>query len=494
MSSCSASRLNRATLNTLPASVSGPGYPVEKVTTGIVHIGVGGFHRAHQAMYIDTLMREQAAYQWGICGVGLREGDRKMQQILAEQDYLFGLTEKHPDNARRHQIIGCMTDFLMATDDPAAVINKLATPEVKLVSLTITEGGYNLDPNTGEFVADNPDVQHDLANPQQPKLVFGYLLAALKQRRDAGIAPFTLMSCDNIQHNGDVLKAMLLAYATLSDQALAQWIEQHVSFPNSMVDRITPATVAADIDELAQAGVEDQWPVVCEPFHQWVIEDAFCNERPDFEAAGAQLVPDVAPYEKLKLRMLNASHSVLGLLGSLAGISTIDACMNEPVLRQVLKQFMLDDVKPTLDAVEGVNVDEYAATLLERFGNPNIKDSLERICSQSSAKIPVFLLPTIQDNLKAGRSVALPALVIAAWCYYSDKQTTQAGQALTIIDDMAAELHTYAGQTEQDSLAFLQLKTVFANLSQSTAFTEQYTGYLTRLYAGEPVLDIVTAL
>ena len=298
--------LNRANLPSLPADVKRPAYDVENVQTGIVHIGVGGFHRAHEAMYVDRLMAKTGNLSWGICGVGLRENDRAMKKVFDEQDNLYTLVEKHNDGSRSASVIGAMTGFLMAPDNPQAVIDKMSEPEVRIVSLTITEGGYNFDASTGEFITTNPDVLHDIENPKSPKLVFGYLVAAIKKRRENNVKPFTVMSCDNIQHNGHVLKKMLLAYIELFDQALAQWVNENVSFPNSMVDRITPATTSEDIVMLKAQGVEDSWPVVCEPFKQWVIEDDFCNTKPQFDEVDAQFVSDVAPYEKLKLRMLNA--------------------------------------------------------------------------------------------------------------------------------------------------------------------------------------------
>ncbi len=494
MQTSSAITLNRQNLSQLANHVQVPDYRVEDVKTGIVHIGVGGFHRAHQAMYTDALMSQTGELDWGICGIGLREGDRKMQQILAAQDYLYTLVEKHAGGERKARVIGAITDFLIATDSPAAIIEKMAEPTVKLVSLTITEGGYNLDSATGEFMADNADVQYDLQNPQTPKLVFGYLLAALKLRKQRGIAPFTLMSCDNIQHNGDVLKKMLLAYIELADGEFASWVNEHVMFPNSMVDRITPSTTQEDIDQLAEQHVIDGWPVVCEPFTQWIIEDAFCNERPAWEAVGAQFVPAVSPYEKLKLRMLNAGHSVLGLCGSLADTNTIHESMQVDALKTLLSNFMSQEVMPTLDPVEGIDVEQYKQTLLERFANPNIKDSLARICLQSSAKIPVFLLPTVQDNLRQQGQVKISALVLACWCYYSDKQQSQQGTSLDIQDDMAERLHQAAAQTSENPLAFLQLEAVFGQLASQPDFTQLYTDFVKRLYAGEDVLKMATTI
>ena len=292
---------------------------------------------------------------------------------------------------------------------------------------------------------------HDIENPKSPKLVFGYLVAAIKKRRENNVKPFTVMSCDNIQHNGHVLKKMLLAYIELFDQALAQWVNENVSFPNSMVDRITPATTSEDIVMLKAQGVEDSWPVVCEPFKQWVIEDDFCNTKPQFDEVDAQFVSDVAPYEKLKLRMLNAGHSVLGLVGSVAGLDTIHESVEAAQLKQLLSIFMEKEVMPTLDEVEGIDVFDYRDTLISRFSNPFIKDTLARICLESSAKLPVFLLPTVRDNLVAGRDVSISAFVVACWSYYSDKHASQDGKPLEINDVLSDTLHRAAQQNENSS-------------------------------------------
>ena len=482
--------LNRANLSSLPNDIRRPAYDVENVQTGIVHIGVGSFHRAHEAMYVDRLMAKTGDLSWGICGVGLRENDRAMKKVFDEQDNLYTLVEKHNDGSRSASVIGAMTGFLMAPDDPQAVIDKMAEPQVRIVSLTITEGGYNFDASSGEFITTNPDVIHDIENPKTPKLVFGYLVAALKKRKENNVRPFTVMSCDNIQHNGHVLKKMLLAYIELFDQAFATWVDENVSFPNSMVDRITPATTNEDIVTLRAQGVEDAWPVVCEPFDQWVIEDDFCNTKPCLDLVGAQFVSDVAPYEKLKLRMLNAGHSVLGLVGSVAGLETIHESVEAKQLKRLLSIFMEQEVMPTLDPVEGIDVYEYRDTLLSRFSNPFIKDTLARICLESSAKLPVFLLPTVRDNLAANRDTDISALVIACWAFYSDRHASQDGKTLEINDVLADKLHNAASNNQIDSLSFLMLEEVFGKLVGEARFTASFQDFVERLYQQEPVLLI----
>jgi len=476
-------QLKQENLHRLADAIARPSYDRSKVKAGIVHIGVGGFHRSHQAYYTDALLSDSEASDWGICGVGLRDADRKIGDILKAQDYLYTLIVKHPQGTVETCIIGSLIDFMLACDDPGAVIDRMASADTKIVSLTITEGGYNFNPATGEFDFDNPDVRHDLEHPSSPKTVFGYLTAALKKRRALGLPAVTIQSCDNIQHNGDMTRKMLLAFAHKQDADLARWIESDVSFPNAMVDRITPVTTPEDIAYLRSAmGLEDQWPVTCEPFTQWVIEDNFSNGRPAWEKVGAQFVPDVTPYEKMKIRLLNAGHSVLGMLGSIHGHKTIDGCMADPLFAAYVRRFMDVEATPVLDPVEGVELEAYKDSLIERFGNPNIKDSVARICLESSAKLPKFLIPTITENLALGGSIRYATLVIAAWCFYSDKGVDQHGERLDIVDVLKDELHQAAQGTADDTLSFLKLEPVFGNIIHNEQFTALYTEMIQTLY------------
>ena len=475
--------LQQASLTQLPAEVTYPSYDRSQVKAGIVHIGVGGFHRSHEAFYTDQLLATTGSTEWGICGIGLREGDRKIADVLKQQDYLYTLVVKHPDGKIENRVIGSIIDFMLACDNPTAVIHKMAHVDTKIVSLTITEGGYNFNPATGEFDFTNPDVQHDLTHPDQPKTVFGYLTAALKARRAAGLPAFTIQSCDNIQHNGNMTRKMVLAFAQQQDADLAQWIATEVRFPNAMVDRITPVTTLADIQTLEEQGVTDAWPVVCEPFTQWVIEDTFSNGRPAWEEVGAQFVEDVTPYETMKIRLLNAGHSVLGLLGSLHGHETIDGCIADPLFATFLRQFMDVEATPVLDPVPGINLDQYKDTLIERFGNPNVKDNLARICLESSSKLPKFLISTITENLAKGGRIEQASLVLAAWCYYSDKGVNQAGEPLDIVDEMKVALHNAATGTQEDVLAFVKQSSIFGDLANNTVFAETYSRLVGELYS-----------
>ncbi|MBZ0112225.1 MAG: mannitol dehydrogenase family protein [Thermoanaerobaculia bacterium] len=486
-------RLTKENLHLLTDKVGRPSYDRSRIKTGIVHVGVGGFHRSHEAAYTDALMSrasmkdasmgDSEALAWGICGVGLREADRRIGAVLKAQDHLYTLIVKHPRGGIEASVIGSITDFVLGCDDPGTVIDRMASPDTRIVSLTITEGGYNVEPATGDFDFGNPDVRHDLAHPSSPRTVFGFLTTALERRRSSGLPAFTVQSCDNIQHNGDMTRRMLLAFAQERDAGLARWIESNSSFPNAMVDRITPVTTPEDIALLAtEMGVRDEWPVTCEPFTQWVIEDSFCNGRPAWERVGAQFVADVTPYEKMKIRLLNAGHSVLGLLGSIHGHETIDGCVADPLFATYLRRFMDTEATPVLDPVEGIDLNDYKDSLIERFGNPNIKDSLARICLESSAKLPKFLIPTIAENLARGGSIRFATLAIAAWCFYSDRGVDRHGTRLEIVDAMRDELHRAARGTPEDPLSFLKLESVFGDLIRHDRFTTTYSEMVRSLY------------
>lgn len=476
-------QLNQENLVEVGRRIPVPNYNREANKAGIIHIGVGGFHRAHQAYYLHQLRQLGEASDWGICGIGLREADAILHAIFNKQDHLYTLMVKHSDGKIEPEVIGSIVDFKMGVTDPEPVIARMAHADTRIVSLTITEGGYNFNPTTAKFNFDNPDIQHELRHPNDPITVYGFLTAALKRRRDIGFPAFTILSCDNIEHNGDMARKMLLAFAEVQDVELAEWIAQEVRFPNSMVDRITPVTTNADIETLAQDfGVIDAWPVTCEPFIQWVVEDDFSNGRPEFEKVGVQFVPDVGPYEKMKLRLLNAGHSVLGLLGALHGHPTINACMEDDTFTTYLRAFLDQEATPILGNIEGIDLEQYKDSLLERFANPNIKDSVSRICSESSAKLPKFLIATLQDNIATGGSIKFATLVIAAWCYYSDKGMDRHGHPIEIIDAMGTELHQAAKQTTTDPLAFIRQESLFGTLAKNERFAKLYTEAVQKIY------------
>jgi len=468
-------KLNTNNLSLVPKEVIIPAYKRSEIRTGIVHIGIGNFHRAHQAFYTDRLLQDHKVNDWGICGVALLESDLEVVEALRSQDGLYTLMVTETNGSLTARVIGSLTEILFAPGNTEEVLEKMADPATRIITLTITEGGYNFNSSTGEFQINDPSIQSDLSNRDNPRTVFGYLAQAMKRRRDRGIAGLTLQSCDNVQHNGDILKRMLLSYVKAAEPELEEWIITHVSFPNSMVDRITPATKSSDIGDLKTIfGIEDNLPVVCEPYIQWVIEDHFATGRPQWELVGAHFVSDVAPYEKMKIRLLNGGHSLLGITGSLIHYNTIDEAVNDPILRNFLRRFMDNEVTPILGEIEGVNLEKYKDSIIQRFGNPNIKDQLSRICSQSSAKLPKFLIPTIKEQLFIGGPIESGTIVLAAWCRYLELAGS-AGYNYEVSDEMERVLKEQAKASAlDDPLAFLKIDTVFGDLIYSKHFVNTY--------------------
>ncbi|TRO13379.1 mannitol dehydrogenase family protein [Ectopseudomonas mendocina] len=456
-------KLNRQQLSRLGGAVALPSYTADMIRTGIAHFGVGGFHRAHQAVYTDALMNQGLALDWGICGVGVRSEDRAMRDALAGQDYLYTLVELGDEPNLPVRVIGAINDMLLAEESPQGLIDKLADPAIRIVSLTITEGGYCIDDSTGEFLAELPAIQHDLQHPESPKSVFGFLCAALAKRRAAGIPAFTLMSCDNLPHNGDVTRKALLAFAHLADHELATWIDHHVSFPNAMVDRITPMTSAAHRQQLAeQHGVDDAWPVVCEPFVQWVLEDKFVSGRPAWETVGVQFTDDVTPYEEMKIKLLNGSHLALTYLGFLKGYRFVHETMNDPLMRQYVRTFMDLDVTPQLAPVPGIDLSTYKDTLIERFSNQAIADQLERVCSDGSSKFPKFIVPTLHRLIEDGKPLDRVALVAAAWALYL-KGVDETGASYRIPDPRAEHCQALVADDAQLTARVLGEEAIFGS-------------------------------
>ncbi|MCW4353681.1 mannitol dehydrogenase family protein [Hoyosella sp. YIM 151337] len=473
--------LAAATLGSLPAHVTVPTYDRSEITTGIVHFGVGGFHRAHQAMYVDTLLNTGKAREWGICGVGVMPGDKRMKGALDAQDGLYTLVSRHSDGTWDARIIGSIVEYLYAPDDPEAVIEKMAAPGTRIVSLTVTEGGYNLRHDTGEFDASHPAVQHDLTSGA-PTTTFGLVIAALARRRERGLPSFTVMSCDNIEGNGHVARKVFTAFAELKDPGLAEWMRANTTFPNSMVDRITPVTtpeVTAAITE--RLGIDDRWPVVAEPFTSWVLEDEFADGRPEFDAAGVHLVTDVAPYELMKLRLLNASHQGLCYFAYLAGYRLVHDAASDPLFSAFLLDYMNREATPTLKPVPGVNLDEYKKTLIERFSNPEIADTIARLCAESSDRIPKWLLPVIRENLAKDGDIRLSAAIVASWARYAEG-VDEHGQPIEVVDQLRNTLVPLAQRQRDEPLVFVKNTSVFGALADEPRFTEAYTWALDSLH------------
>lgn len=475
-------QLNAQTLERLNDAVEVPTYDRNDITVGIVHFGVGGFHRAHQAMYVDKLLRLGQARAWGICGVGVLPGDRRMKDVLEAQDGLYTLALKHADGTWDVSVIGSIVDYLFAPDDPEAVIEKIAAESTRIVSLTITEGGYNFTHDTGEFDRENPDIVHDLRDGAAPTSTFGLIVEALARRRARGLASPTIMSCDNIEGNGTVARKMFLAYAEMKDPELAAWMRTETSFPNSMVDRITPVTTVEVTQALStRFGVDDQWPVAAEPFTSWVLEDSFVLGRPPFEQVGVQLVEDVAPYELMKLRLLNASHQALCYFGYLSGYRLVHEVAQDPLFAEFLLSYMDDEATPTLAPVPGVDLDEYKRTLIERFSNPEIRDTVARLCAESSDRIPKWLLPVIRENLITDRHIRLSAAIVASWARYAEG-VDEDGEPIDVVDQMKDSLVPIARSQHENPTAFIENQSVFGDLADYPRFVTAYLWALDSLH------------
>ena len=474
-------RLTQAGLAALPAAVGRPCYDRAAVQTGIVHLGIGAFHRAHQAAYTDAVLAAGDT-RWGIAAASLRSADTR--DALAPQDGLYTLNTQGEESG--FAIIGSVGRVLVAPESPAALLDELCRPSVAIVSLTVTEKAYCRDPATGLLDEAHPDVVHDLANPQAPRSALGFLAAALARRRDAGLPPFTVLCCDNLPANGATVHRLLVRFAGLLSPALGAYARDEVACPDTMVDRIVPATTEEDRARVAAAlGLEDAWPVVAEPFSQWVIEDRFTAGRPTWEMAGAQLVSDVAPFEAMKLRLLNGSHSALAYLGYLAGHETVADAMGNPGLAAFV-QGLMTDAAPTLGVPPGTDVTGYARSLLQRFRNPALRHRTWQIAMDGSQKLPQRLLSVLQERVAQGLPIHRHALAVAAWMRYV-AGVDERGNPIDVRDPLATELSAIVRATgpvpERLAPALLDMATVFgADLPADPRIRAAVTGALERLH------------
>lgn len=455
-------RLGSATLGLARAGVPTPAYDRPVVGVGIVHLGVGGFHRAHQAVYVDELLGRGLGDGWGICGVGLLPGDAAMRDALHGQECLYTLVVKNADGSARPRVVGSIVDYHYAPDDPEAVLAVMSAAATRIVSLTITEGGYRLD----------AAARADAASSRMPTTAFGYLVEALRRRWAAGTPPFTVMSCDNLAGNGRAAREAVVGFADLVDPDLADWIMASVAFPSSMVDRITPVTVEADRHLAAQeVGLDDAWPAVCEDFRQWVLEDDFPAGRPPLEEVDVQLVDDVEPYELMKLRLLNAGHQALAYTGHLLGHRLVHEAAADPDLSRFVRGYMTDEGAPTLPPVPGIDLDDYQRVLMQRFANPAVEDTVARLCADSSNRIPTWLVPVIRANLAAGGEIRRSAFVVAAWARYAEGVDEQ-GVAIDVVD--ADRDGIMAAARSRDPLDFLRQERHFGDLATDERFATAF--------------------
>ncbi|MFZ7091117.1 mannitol dehydrogenase family protein [Primorskyibacter sp. 2E233] len=473
-------KLSNDTLAKLPETVGRPSYDRAALSAGILHFGVGNFHRAHQATYLDSLMNMGEAKDWALVGAGVFEGERRGREILQAQDWLTTLVEQEAGKSEA-RVIGSMIDYIEPAN-AAAIIARMSQPDIRIVSMTITEGGYFLDAKDN-FDPSRPDIQHDAANPETPKTAFGMLLCALRARRDAGMAPFTIMCCDNIPHNGSVTRRTLTGLARLSDPDFATWIEANVAFPNAMVDRITPGTTDRErgilLDEF---GIEDGWPVFCEDFTQWVLEDNFPLGRPPLEKVGVQFAEDVTPFELMKLRILNAGHAIIAYPAGLMDIHFVHEAMEHPVIRAFLRKIEETEIIPHIPPVPDTDTNTYFDKIEERFSNPKIGDTIRRLCLDGSNRQPKFVIPALRDARAAGSAFDGLALECALWCRYC-AGTTDSSAEIAPNDPNWDELVSIAQAAKTRPQAWLEQEAVYGDLAQDSAFAERFAHWLNALWA-----------
>jgi mannitol 2-dehydrogenase len=469
-------RLSNDALPRLGENVRVPQYRQADLSAGILHFGIGNFHRAHQAVYLDDLFNTGADLDWGIVGAGVLPSDAAMREKLAEQDWLTTVVEQD-DGHIAARVTSPMIGYLPAGNG-AAIVNALADPAIRIVSLTITEGGYFIDPGSGRFDPEHPAIAADATDIGNAKTVFGLIVAGLMRRRAEGTTPFTVMSCDNIPGNGHVTENAVRGLAALFDAELADWIGENVAFPNSMVDRITPATTDRERAILCETfGIEDNWPVFCEPFRQWVMEDTFTAGRPALEKVGVTFVDDVAPYELMKIRILNGGHAAIAYPAALMDIEYVHEAMAEPLIRDFLAKLEHEEIITVVPPVPDTDLAAYFAKVEERFSNPKIGDTVARLCLDGSNRQPKFILPSTADRLRGGKDVTGLALVSAFWCRYC-AGTSDSGRVIPPNDASAERLKEAALKAKRDPDAFLALSDIFGEVGRSPVFRTAFSRML----------------
>nr|WP_072779372.1 mannitol dehydrogenase family protein [Marivita hallyeonensis] len=473
-------KLSNATLDALPDDVARPTYDRSKLTPGIVHIGLGNFHRAHQAWYLHRLMQQGKAHDWAIIGAGVRAGDAAMREKLLAQNCLTTLIELDPSGTSA-EVIGSMIDFVAVEEGNGPLIAAMCDPAIRIVSMTVTEGGYYLDAKGG-LDLDHPDIRHDIDRPDTPRTAFGAMVAAYRNRRDLGHPAFTGQCCDNLQGNGAVLRQTVLGLARAIDPELADWIERNATFPDSMVDCIVPATGEAELRTARAIGIADVVPVTHENFRQWVIEDNFCNGRPPWEAVGATLTQDVHAYEAMKIRILNAGHQILANAGELLNVPTIAACMEHRDIAAFFRKVQSEEVVPYVDPVPGMAPDAYLALIILRFSNPKIRDTTRRVAFDGSSRHTGFLLPILRDALKAGGSVDGLALTEALWARMC-AGTREDGTRIEPNDPLWPSLQEAANAAKSRPMAWLEQTKLYGDLASQPDFASRFEAWLKKIWS-----------
>lgn len=474
-------KLNNSALADLPTRVKGPTYDRSAVTAGIVHIGLGNFHRAHQSWYLHRLMQQGEAMNWGIIGAGVRAGDAAQRDRLAAQDYMTTLIELDP-KGRSAEIVGSMIGFVPVEEANGALIAQMADPAIRIVALTVTESGYYIDPVSKAFDGDHADLIHDARHPDTPKTAFGAIIAALKMRRDTKAGPFTCQSCDNLQGNGAILRQTVVSLARMSDPDLADWIDTHCTFPNSMVDCIVPATGPKELALVKTFGIADDAPVTHENFRQWVIEDDFCAGRPDWDKVGATFTDDVHAFEAMKIRILNGGHQLIANAGEVLSVEFISDCMDHTLIGDYFRKVAKTEIAHQVHAVPGMTPDTYADLVDARFSNPEIIDTVRRVAFDGSSRQTGFILPMLRDALAAGTPTEGLALSQAIWARMC-KGTREDGSQIAPNDPIWDKVNAAAIAAKADPQAWLDQKDLYGDLAAHTAFQKQFKRWLTLIWS-----------
>ena len=462
-------------------TVALPTYDRAALKPGIVHIGLGNFHRAHMAVYLDDLFGMGLDHDWAILGAGVRPGDAAMRTALLAQDCLSTVIELDPSD-RRARRVGSMVGFIEVQADNAALIAAMSDPAIRIVSLTVTEGGYYVDAATGQFDPTAPDIVADAATPSRPGTAFGAILAALRARKAAGVAPFTVMSCDNLPGNGHVTQAAVVGLARLSDPSFADWVAANVAFPNGMVDRITPATGPRERAMAAEFGLTDPVPVTCEPFRQWVLEDNFPMGRPALEKVGVTFTPHVHAFEAMKIRILNGGHAIIAYPGGLKGHEYVHEDMADPTIRAFLDAVETREIIPIVPPVPGQDLNEYKALIIDRFSNPEVADTVRRLCLDGSNRQPKFIIPSIRDVLAAGGDAGGLTLLSAMWCRYCFG-VDESGAAIAPNDPNWDRLQATATAARDNPAAWIEMTDIYGDLAQNPTFAAGFGEALDYLWA-----------
>ena len=472
--------LSNASLKDINKEIRVPRYDRDKITPGIVHIGVGNFHRAHQCWYLHRLMQEGLALDWGIIGAGVRLADEHQRLKLKKQDYLTTLIELDP-NYCSAEVVGPLIGFVPVEENNSALIEQLTDAAIRIVSLTVTEGGYYIDPVSKKFDPTHPEIQFDISNPNTPKTAFGALVAALKNRRTKGLSPFTCLSCDNLQGNGDILRETVVTLASFSDSDLANWIDTNCTFPNSMVDCIVPATGTAELQLADSLGVADTAPVTHENFRQWVVEDDFCAGRPDWDEVGAEFSDSVHEHETRKIRILNGGHQIIANVGELLGLETIAQTMETPLIRALFSKVQHEEILPHVPHLSSMTAAEYLELVDRRFSNPAIADTVRRVAFDGSSRHVGFLVPSIRDGLASGASVEGLALVEALWARMCGG-TREDGSVIRANDPHWDLLANQALAARKSASAWLEMPQIYGDLANQTRFADAFEIWLSGIY------------